>query len=186
MVSVLWVFNACLESQDMKPSVLFDYWFSLLAYIRSPYWIEPSQLFLIELSWLALTLIPIGRFTAYVSFSVKRYSLPQGTRVDTIHLLQTITRRGFISGRQSSLYAKACHFVRPLYRSDLSISCLADWPFTSGLSYRLLPPYMPDMTTWPLRTIVRVGLSPKSSIILLAAPHPQPLLIEWRVPAFPL
>ena len=89
---------------------------------------------MIKLSWLALTRIPFGRFTAYIRFSAKRYSLPKGVQgLTPIFILQTISRRGVISGRQSSLYAKAFHFVRPRYRSDLSFRS-ADWPFTSGLS----------------------------------------------------
>ena len=150
-----------------NPIRLLNFAFSLY---QQPYWIGLSQLLLADLSWLASTRIPVGRLTAYIRFFVKRYSLPHaGHRGWHQHYLANDFTQGGIVGRQSLLYAKACHFVRPLYRSDLSISCLADWPFTSGLSYRLLPPYMPDITTWPLRTIVRVGLSPTSSTTLLAA-----------------
>src|SRR3990167_8369312 len=59
-------------------------------------------------------------YCIYPFFRKTLQSPPRWTRVDTNHLLQTISRSGFISGRQSSLYAKACHFVRPRYRSDLS------------------------------------------------------------------
>ena len=66
-------------------------------------------------------------------------------KVNPRYILQTTTRREPISVRQFSLYAKALHFVRPLCCSYISHIDSADWPFTSGLSYDLLPSRMPDI-----------------------------------------